>query len=200
MFYRFRPVILFVCRIFGVLPRPILRWFYRLAQPWPGLFPVLIRYIVLKNLSPSIGDNVYVGNNVTIQFFERLTIGSNVSIHTQCYLDANGGIQIGNDVSIAHATSLVAFDHSWADTDRPIRKNPLMPAPITIDDDVWIGAGVRVLAGSSLPSRTVVAAGAVVTQKLDSAPGHLVGGIPARIIRELHEKDKGDDANKNAAA
>ncbi|MEL6366396.1 MAG: acyltransferase [Pseudomonadota bacterium] len=185
MFYRFRIPIIMFSRLLGLLPKFILRWLYRLFQPWPGLFPVLIRYGVARNLCASLGDNVYIGNNVTIQFFERLRIGSNVSIHTQCYIDANGGIDIGDDVSIAHASSLVSFDHSWDDPTLPIRKNPLITAPIQIASDVWIGAGVRILAGSRVPGRSVVAAGAVVTRKLESTPDSLIAGTPARTVRSL---------------
>ncbi|MEL7311219.1 MAG: acyltransferase [Pseudomonadota bacterium] len=198
MFYRYKIPIMWLCRIIGILPRPILRWLYRLIQPIPGVLPVLLRYALIKNLCPKVGDNVYVGNDVTIHFFDRLSIGNNVSIHTQCYLDANGSIHIGSDVSIAHASSLVAFDHSWGDPSTPIRKNPLVPAPITIESDVWIGAGVRILAGASLPSRTVVAAGAVVSRTLAAPPGSLLGGVPARVLREL--APAGEELGDSAAA
>ena len=198
MFYRFRPVILGLAALFSVFPKPVLRWFYRLFQPWPGLTFVLLRYVVARNLCAAMGDNVYIGNDVTIHFFERLRIGSNVSIHTQCYLDANGTITIGNDVSIAHATSLVAFEHGWSDRSLPIRKNPLQPAPIHVADDVWIGAGVRILAGASIPGRSIVAAGAVVTARLDAEPGHLIAGVPAKARKALHPENEENDARTTA--
>ncbi len=185
MFYRFRKAIRFSARLVGVLPHPILRWLYRLTQPWPGLFFVFVRYILLANLCRRCGDNVFVGNNVTIQFFDRLSIGNNVSIHTQCYIDANGGIAIGNDVSIAHQTSLVAFEHDWSDSSQPIRKNPLKPLPISIADDVWIGAGVRILAGAKLSGRTIVAAGSVVTARTPSNGHELLAGVPAKPKKTL---------------
>ncbi|MEO1036543.1 MAG: acyltransferase [Pseudomonadota bacterium] len=185
MFYRFRRTIHFLVRVFGFLPKPLLRFLYRLAEPFNGLFFVLVRYLVLANLCRRCGDNVFVGGDVEIKFFENLSIGNNVSIHRSCYVDALGGIEIGNDVSIAHQTSLVAFEHGWDDTSIPIRKNPLIAKPISIADDVWIGAGVRLLAGARIATRCVVAAGSVVTAKTEPKAGYVLAGIPATPKKAL---------------
>jgi acetyltransferase-like isoleucine patch superfamily enzyme len=56
-------------------------------------------------------------------------------------------------------------------------------SPVTIGDDAWIGAGAAVLKGVTIGAGAIVAARAVVTR--DVAPYTLVGGNPARVIREL---------------
>jgi acetyltransferase-like isoleucine patch superfamily enzyme len=109
-----------------------------------------------------------------------LRIGQFVSIHRWCYIDAVGDITIGNDVSIAHSSSILSFDHTWADASRPIRDNPIRLAPVNIANDVWIGCGVRILAGVSIGQRCIVAAGAVVVN--DVPNGTVAGGVPARRI------------------
>ena len=195
MFYRFKPAILILARITGLLPKPLLRILYGFCQPFGGLLFVLIRYLLLRNLCASVGDNVFVDNHVEIRFAERLSLGSNVSIHRNCYIDAMGGISIGDDVSIAHQCSLVAFEHAWADQSLPIRKNPLEPAPIDIAGDVWIGAGVRVLAGARIARRCIVGAGSVVTRRTEYRPGHLIAGIPATPKKSLQ-----DDVGTSCAA
>jgi acetyltransferase-like isoleucine patch superfamily enzyme len=59
---------------------------------------------------------------------------------------------------------------------------PPYSAPIAIEDDVWIGCRATILKGVTIGKGSVVAAGAVVTK---SCPHHsLIGGIPAKIIRE----------------
>jgi acetyltransferase-like isoleucine patch superfamily enzyme len=134
-------------------------------------------------LIPQCGDNVFVGRSVEIKHWEKLTIGSNVSIHKQCYLDAVGGIHIDNDVSIAHQTSMISFEHTWEEASLPIRDNPVSAAKITIHSDVWVGCGCRILAGVEIFSRAVVAAGAVVTKNV--LPHSIVGGVPAKPIKTI---------------
>jgi maltose O-acetyltransferase len=58
-----------------------------------------------------------------------------------------------------------------------------MTAPVSIGDDVWLGAGVLVLPGVTVGDRSVVAAGAVVSE--DVPADSLAVGIPARIVRSL---------------
>lgn len=60
-------------------------------------------------------------------------------------------------------------------------------APIVVEDEVWIGAGAVILGGVTIGRGAVVAAGAVVTANV--APQTIVGGIPARTIREIGEND-----------
>jgi len=55
-------------------------------------------------------------------------------------------------------------------------------APVIIEDRVWIGCQAIILAGVTIGRGSVVAAGAVVTKDVPS--GMLVGGNPARVIRE----------------
>ena len=56
-------------------------------------------------------------------------------------------------------------------------------APITIDDEVWIGAGAIITQGVTVGRGAVIAAGAVVT--IDVAPHTVVGGVPAKLIKHI---------------
>lgn len=55
--------------------------------------------------------------------------------------------------------------------------------PITVEDHVWIGAGAIILGGVTVGEGAVIAAGAVVNK--DVAPHTMVGGVPAKLIKEL---------------
>ena len=60
--------------------------------------------------------------------------------------------------------------------------------PITVGNNVWIGANVTVLPGVSIGDDAVIGAGSVVTKNIPS--GVLAAGNPCRVIRELTEEDK----------
>jgi acetyltransferase-like isoleucine patch superfamily enzyme len=101
-------------------------------------------------------------------------------VHSFCYIEATGGLTIGDDVSIAHSVSILTTNHNYADLDPPIRDQGVQERATTISDDVWIGCGSRILAGVTIGKGAVVAAGAVVTK--DVEPYAVVGGVPARQI------------------
>ncbi|MFC4775860.1 DapH/DapD/GlmU-related protein [Paenibacillus sp. GCM10023252] len=169
--------------VFGLMPRPLLKWLWALSDGLPDIVGIAFRYGILRRLAARCGNNVLVGRSVELRYPERLTIGSNVSIHKQCYLDAYGGMTIEDDVSIAHQSSLISFQHTWSDESLPIRDNPVTSAPIRIGRDVWIGCGVRVMAGVDIGQRSVVAAGAVVTKSV--TPGSIAAGVPARVVKRI---------------
>ena len=169
--------------ILKVLPRAILIFLWDLFTNYRQILFVGLRYIILKILIKDCGDNVKIGSNVQILGWENLTIGNNVSIHANCYIDANGTIKIGDNVSIAHNTTLLSANHGWSDRSLPIKYNPVSFAPLSIDCDVWVGCGCRILSGVTLGKRSIVAAGAVVNKSV--TPGVIVGGKPARIIKEI---------------
>lgn len=174
----------------------LINFFYKIYSMTPALIRVLflslfgfgrvgclLRFYELKRKSKIIGNNVYVAKNIVFKNLNFFSCGQNLSIHEFCYIDASGGVEIGNNVSIAHNCSLVSFEHTWTDLDTPIKYNPTKLYPIKIGNDVWLGCGVRVLAGTVIEDRVIVAAGAVVKGTLES--GYLYGGIPAKKIKKL---------------
>lgn len=183
LFKKNRKAIMFASWAVRQFPEVLQSFFWDVSNIFDGKISAMVRYAVLRSISASVGDNVYIAKNVTIKNPGMLRIGSNVSIHTGCYIDAIGGCSIGNDVSIAHASSIITFDHTWDDKASPIKYNPISKNPVLIEDDVWVGCGVRILSGVSIGKRSVVAAGAVVTKNL--APGALYVGVPAKKLKTI---------------
>jgi acetyltransferase-like isoleucine patch superfamily enzyme len=108
-----------------------------------------------------IGDWTTVGYHTHIFATSTITIGSNCLIAPFCYLvDANHGTQ----------------------RDELIRTQMMEVAPITIGDDVWLGAGVFVLAGVTIGTGAVVAAGSVVSK--DVPEYSIAAGNPAVPVSE----------------
>ncbi|MGG4033250.1 acyltransferase [Paenibacillus cisolokensis] len=183
VFRKYKGLLLAISRMLKLVPKPLLVWMWTLSDWLPDMPGAALRYCILRRLAKRCGDNVLIGRNVEIRYWERLEIGSNVSVHKQCYLDAYGGLEIGDDVSIAHQTSLVSFQHTWDDDRLPIRDNPVTGGSIRIHRDVWIGCGCRILSGVEIGSRSVVAAGAVVNRTIP--PGVVAAGVPARQVKQI---------------
>jgi acetyltransferase-like isoleucine patch superfamily enzyme len=146
-----------------------------------GNIGLVIRYILLKTVAKSCGDNVSIYPNVYLFSIQNLSIGTNVSIHPMCYLDAVGGIEIGNDVSIGHGATIMSSTHHYEERAIPIKDQPLELKLTCISDNVWIGAKATVLYGRNVGSGSIIAANCVVTQ--DIPRNVIVGGVPSRILK-----------------
>lgn len=144
---------------------------------------VIWRYYRFRSKFRACGLNVTIHRNVILQHPRNISVGENVSIHPLCYIDGEGGIIIGNNVSIAHNTTIMSSNHTWVNNELPIKYCPKSLEKVTIGDDVWIGCGVRIMAGVSIGKRCIIAAGAVVTK--DCEPNSLYGGVPAKKIKSI---------------
>jgi len=170
---------------FSFLPHYAKEVLWTITDSWRGKPGVLIRYIIAKTSAKSCGEVVYIGPYVEIRQWKNLQLGSYISIHRGCYIDASGGITIEDNVSIAHGTSILSFDHQWTDPSLPIRDNTVKFSSVHIMNDVWIGCSCQIMAGVTIKSRSVVAAGAVVVKDVDK--NSIVGGVPARCLKTLLE-------------
>jgi acetyltransferase-like isoleucine patch superfamily enzyme len=113
----------------------------------------------------------------------RLHIGRDTQISRGVYMSVVRGIDIGENCLIAEGVSIHDMDHDFgADVaDTPLRQRMLRAAPISIGNNVWIGAKATVVRGVTIGDDVVIAANAVV---VDDIPSHCVaGGIPARVLK-----------------
>lgn len=112
----------------------------------------------------------------------NLELGSYVAIDDEVNLYSAEKITIGTKVAISRDAFICTASH---DITKPNR--PLVTAPITICDGVWIGARAIVLPGITIGEGAIVAAGAVVTK--DVEPWTVVGGNPAKVIKKRELKN-----------
>lgn len=184
-FKKFKGIITFLSAFFSLFPNSILKFLFNFFRNKNGKSGLLIRYILLRNLAKTCGDNVSVQPNVFLFNIHLISFGNNISIHPMCYIDGAGEIEIGNDVSIAHSSSILSTNHTWNEVTVPIKYNKETYNKVKIDNDVWIGCGCRILAGVTVNKRSVIAAGAVVTADVES--NSVYGGIPAKLIKKINE-------------
>ena len=94
-----------------------------------------------------------------------------------------GPVTIGSHVNLAQGITVTALNHNFEDPNKRIDEQGISTTPVTIEDDVWIGANAVVLPGVTIGNHSVVAAGAVVTK--DVPPHSLVAGVPAKVIKQI---------------
>lgn len=114
---------------------------------------------------------------------KNIHVGKNVFINMGCKFQDQGGIFIGDGVLIGHNVVLATLNHAKSPCDR----STMLPAPIHIGKNVWIGANATVLPGVTIGDGAIVAAGAVVNR--DVPENTVVGGVPAKVIKHLSEED-----------
>jgi acetyltransferase-like isoleucine patch superfamily enzyme len=117
--------------------------------------------------------------NAELKYPENISLGDYVVIGTNASIGAHSPIRIGNRVRISRDVVLETAGLAFAKGPPPYEH---ASAPIIIGEGVWIGARAVVLGGVTIGAHAVIAAGAVVTK--DVPPNAIVGGVPARPLRE----------------
>ena len=102
-----------------------------------------------------------------------------------------GPVSIGSHVNLAQGITVTALNHNFSDSISRIDEQGVTTSPVTIADDVWIGANAVVLPGVSIGRHAVVA----VTKDVPSYS--LVAGVPAKMIKNLKSQTSNFDANRN---
>lgn len=127
------------------------------------------------------GENIYVGDNVTVQNFNsfiatgKIIIGNNVSIRNFC--EFNGDIEIGNNVSFSSQCYVTSRDHNRKDHELRDDKE----GKVKIGNNVQIFNGVKILKGVIIKDNVLVRAGAVVDKDIPS--NSIVYGNPMIILK-----------------
>ena len=130
-----------------------------------------------------------VGNYCTIEDFSTINngvgavqIGSNTRVGMSNVII--GPVTIGNNVILAQNIVISALNHNYTNVDIPIYLQGETVAPITIEDDCWIGANVVITAGVTIGKHSVIGGGSVVTKNIPSFS--VAVGNPARVIKQYN--------------
>jgi maltose O-acetyltransferase len=141
---------------------------------------------LLGEILGSAGLGVIVQPPFRCDYGEHIEIGAGTFVNYDCVMLDAAPIRIGAACQIAPQVQLVTATHPI--DPEPRRLGWELAEPITIGDNVWLGAGAIVCPGVTIGSDTVVGAGAVVTRDLPS--GVVAFGSPARVQRRIGEQDR----------
>ena len=134
------------------------------------------------------GGSIRIGRHCEIHDYAMLmTYGGNIELGDHCSVNpfsiiyGHGNVRIGSGVRIAAHTVIIPANHNLGADGLPLHMAGVTGKGITIGDDVWIGAGVRILDGVEIGHHAVIGAGSVVTA---SIPANATAvGAPARVIK-----------------
>jgi len=145
---------------------------------FPRLNGLLFRLLGYKvSRTARVYSSAQLLGDIEIVIGEKTFIG-----HETLITGGKSSIKIGNYCDISDRVTLVCGTHE-IDYDSKRIAGMGIGKPIVIEDGVWIGSGSIILPGIKIGSKSIVGAGSVVTK--DVAPGQVVAGNPAKIIREL---------------
>ena len=108
-------------------------------------------------------------------------IGKESFVGPYTILNGQGGLEIGKYALIAGHCCLIAGNHDISDTTRPITQQDFISRGIVIEENVWLGAGAKILDGVRIGTGSVIAAGAVVNCSVE--PYSIMAGVPARLMK-----------------
>lgn len=138
-----------------------------------------VRALIARLTGAPVDGTVTVFPPFHTDFGRNIRIGRNVFINMGCKFQDQGGLTIGDGALIGHNVVIATLNH---DLD-PARRADVVPAPVVIGDDAWIGSNATILPGVTIGDGAVVAAASVVTR--DVPAGTVVVGSPARVIRRV---------------
>lgn len=142
---------------------------------------------LMNKLFGKVGINCYITPNFNCDYGDNIFLGDNVYMNFGVVMLDCAKIEIGDNCLIAPNVQFYSATHP---IDPVIRKKGLENAkPITIGKNVWIGGCVIILSGVKIGDNSTIGAGSVVTK--DIPEDVVAAGNPCRIIRRFEIDENG---------
>lgn len=139
-------------------------------------FAIPMRRLIAERLFKKCGKNFIADENVRFNFGNNIEVGDDVFINRGTFIDSKSGVKIGNSAGIAEF--VVIFTHAHSESNHAERTY----APVVIEDFAKVYTEAMILPGVTIGKESIVAAKSLVAH--DVPAGMVVGGIPAKPIRE----------------
>ena len=172
-----------VTKFWSFSPKFISHFIFNYFRHSTTYFSFGLRYLALHRLSKSCGEKVVIFLGVYLKHIHNLEIGTNVTIHEMSYIYAYGGIKIGNDVAISHGVSIISFDHDINKDKFNFKNCPPIIGQIILENNIWIGAGAKILKNVIIGKNSVIAASCLVNKSCEH--NSIMAGIPAKVVKKI---------------
>lgn len=145
-----------------------------------------IREDILEKLLFKKGQNVYFEPNFRCEFGYNISIGDDFYANFDCIMLDGGKITIGNNVLFGPRVGLYTSNHAIDPLER--QEGACYAKPITIGNNVWVGAGVHINQGVTIGDNVIIGSGSVITKDIPS--NVIAAGVPCKVIRPITDADK----------
>jgi acetyltransferase-like isoleucine patch superfamily enzyme len=170
------------------------RMFWRMFDKTPAAMiqgiAIPIRLILAKKLFRHCGDDVIIHHDVLFSDGANISLGDGVLVNRYAMLDDRGPIDVGPHTMLSAGITIETHTHPFDNFERPIAHAGRGLAPVRIGPNSVVGYNAVMMAGVTLGHRTIVGANSVVTR--DVPDYTVVGGVPARVIKEIRPPDGHD--------
>ena len=145
-------------------------------------FAIPFRRLVAKRLFGACGEAFTAEENLRLNFGPLLRVGSRVFVNRNVYIDAKGGVSLGDGVAIAEDVRI--FTHTHGEASHIERTY----APVAVGEYAKIYSGAVLLPGVTVGRQAIVAAGSLVVH--DVPENMVAAGRPAKVLRERRTEGK----------
>ncbi|MBU2103019.1 MAG: sugar O-acetyltransferase [Candidatus Omnitrophica bacterium] len=150
----------------------------------PGYEGMLVRWLSYKMMFKKIGKKALIWPSVYITHSYNIVAGNHLAINRGSHIDGRGGIKIGDYVLIGPNVFIGSSNHVVSPADnKPRIFLGHSPDPVSIGNNVWIGANAVICPGVSIGDNSVIGAGSVVTKNVPESV--VVVGSPGRVVKTL---------------
>lgn len=135
-----------------------------------------------SNAGITVGSGVFIGRNTILSCKNGdIVLGDQVNIGFNCEIFSGARVELGARVMLAAYTYIIGGGHAYDRIDVSPLEQARTAVGVTVGEGAWLGAGVKVLDGTSVGAHSIIGAGAVVTR--DVPPQSIAAGVPAAVVR-----------------
>lgn len=157
-------------------------WEYNMTSPDNGEK----KSEILSELLGTYNPQVFIEPSFRCDYGFNIHFHGFALVNYNCVILDTSPVHIGKNAFIAPGVCLACAGHGILPKQRA--EGVSTSSPITIEDDVWIGANATIIGGVTVGKGSIIGAGSVVIR--DIPQGVIAAGNPARVIRKITENDK----------